>query len=421
MPKTIIKKQKSIFDYIITVGSRGANRLITLIISILVARMLGAEAFGLFSLFFGIYILIFQAHAGVNIAYVRFSKIEANDNKQQIIKLSIFIQIFIFIILCLAGIPASQFISESIGINDSDIIFYAFLSGGIIGLYGIWFGILQSEEKFGQLGLLNLLPNVIIIIFIAIIWLAGITFVLDHVIFLYVSISALLGIASALLLYRGCREATIPAKLTKDFTKMVMINMAITTSYFLYRYIDVYFIQFYSNLETVGIYSAAMKTSMLLNILAGSLPTILLPKAVLAAKSNKLLKNYFIKSYAISFAICFLFMIFYFLSPFFLEILFGEEYVGATDILKWLILGWVVNVLYIPISQMFYAYNMASYRLIIELIKVGLSVIAFTYLIPIYGGLGAAYALLIAILVTLVLAVAVLAVKIKNTFSNPEN
>jgi len=418
MSKTIIKKQKSIFDYIVTVGSRGANRFITLVISILVARMLGAEAFGLFSLFFGIYILIFQAHAGVNIAYVRFSKIESTHSKQEIIKLSIFIQIFIFIILCLAGIPLSELISNSIGLTNPNIILYAFLSGGIIGLYGIWFGILQSEEKFGYLGLLNLLFNVIIILFIIIIWLSGVTLTLDHVLFLYVAVSAALGIISALILYRSCRGIKIHTDLRKDFSKMVMINMAITTSYFLYRYIDVYFIQYYSDLETVGIYSSAMKTSMLLNILAGSLPTILLPKAVSAAKSHKLLKNYFIKSYAISFAIIFLFMIFYFLSPFFLEILFGKEYLSATEILKWLILGWVVNVLYIPISQMFYAYNMASYRLGIELIKVALSVILFIYLIPLYGGIGAAYALLIAILITLFLAISVLGVKIKQTFQN---
>jgi len=186
----------------------------------------------------------------------------------------------------------------------------------------------------------------------------------------------------------------------------------------MYRYVDVYFIKYYSDIESVGIYSAAMKTSMILNVLTGSLTTLLLPKAISAIRTRSHLSRYLLKAYLLTLAIVVCLIVFYWLSPYILELLFGNTYAGAGLILQWLVLGWIANTLYVPIAQLYYALNKVSLRIGLELLKLTCAVAGFVTLIPMYGAIGAAYALLIAIIITQIIASLLLHFLIKQFYNN---
>ncbi|MDH5570504.1 MAG: oligosaccharide flippase family protein [Gammaproteobacteria bacterium] len=403
---------KSLYDYAITVGTRGFGRLFALIITIIIARSLGTEDFGMYSLFFGIFIVIVQAEAGVNIAHVRFSKLGV-ASKAIVLRLSLLSQTFIVLFLTIIGWPLSLLLAQTIGIESLSVPYIGFVASGLLGLFGIWFGIFQADGKFARLGIFSLLFNLILMAYIGGAYILDIKQDLTDVLYSYLIISMALGFVSLIILWNQS-SPTNDNKLMRDYYKMIVMNMFVTMFYFLYRYIDVYFLKYYADLATVGIYSAAMKTSMILNILTGSLTTILLPKAVEAITSKDKIKTYVKKSYALSALISVCFIIFYFLSPFILPLLFGEEYSEASNILQWLVVGWIVNTLYIPVSQVFYALNKVAWRIAIEFIKLIFAVLFFIILIPEYGALGAAYALLISISITLLIASVIATILTRN-------
>jgi O-antigen/teichoic acid export membrane protein len=412
--KYIKNQKKSIFDYLITAGSNGFNRLFALLISVAIARILSAEDFGLYSLFFGMFILIFQAQAGVNIAYVRFTR-ASEISESQALRLTLYFQIFLLISLSLLGWPVSCLISSLLNLGDSSAIYLGIISSALLGLYSVRFGILQATSSFVYLGLATMLFNFCVLLVMGVALAAGRSIDLQDIFYTYIIVALLLGTGSFVFLWNRS-EATDNLAVARSFYKMIGLNVSITLLYFIYRYIDVYFIKYYHDLETVGIYSAAMKTSMLLTILTGSLATILLPKAVTAIKSREALIAYIKKSYMLSGAIVFSFMVFAFLAPWILLLLFGNEYAAAVDILVWLVIGWIFNTLYIPIAQIFYALNKPGTRLIIEAIKIAVAVLAFIILIPVYGGKGAAYALLLAILIALFISIPVCYRQVKTHF-----
>lgn len=411
-----IKGKKSLFDYVITVGTRGLSRLFALIVTIIIARTLGVEDFGVYSLFFGIFILIFQAEAGVNIAHVRFSKLKISS-KKIILRYSLMSQAFIVLMLTVIGWPLSILIANSIGLDMIYIPYLGFICSGLLGLFGVWFGIHQSEGKFLTLGIFSFMFNLLIMFYIGGNYLLNKPQNLDDILYAHLIICTCLGLSSFIYLWRISSPSDNKDH-AKDFYKMVGLNISVTLFYFMYRYMDVYFLKHFSDIATVGIYSAAMKTSMILNVLTGSLPTVLLPKAVTALKTKAKLSNYLIKSYMITLGIVACFTVFYAIAPYVLTLLFGDEYSKAGNILQWLVIGWVINTLYIPISQLYYALNKVGWRIALESLKLTIAIICFIMLIPEYGAVGAAYALLISIFITLIVAAIILSVLIKKHYMN---
>lgn len=414
-----IKGKKSLLDYIVTVGTRGLSRLFALVVTIVIARTLTLEEFGIYSLFFGIFILIFQAEVGVNIAHVRFSKQEITS-KKNVLRYSLVAQIFIVIILSIIGWPLSILLAKNIGLDTASTLYLGFICSALLGFFGVWFGVLQSEGRFLKLGVFSFIFNLLLMLYIAGSYIIDAQQNLTDILLTYLIISLILGIPSLIYLWRESASSE-NKKHANDFYRMVGLNVSVTMFYFMYRYIDVYFIKYFSDLATVAIYSAAMKTSMLLNILTGSLPTILLPKAVTALKTKDKLINYISKSALICTGITACFLIFYFLSPFVLTLLFGDQYSSAGDILQWLVIGWIINTIYIPVSQLYYALNKVGWRIFLEFTKLIIAAACFIILIPKYGALGAAYSLLIAICITLIISVIAIILLIKKHYLNEKN
>jgi O-antigen/teichoic acid export membrane protein len=400
----MIKNRKSLADYAVTVGARGGNRLCMLVVTILLARTLGPVDFGLYSLFFGIYVVLFQAFSGINIAYVR--EVKSGDREEpEALRMSLYLQAIISALVLVAAWPASKLLGSILDTEPTGHLFIGFITGGLIGIYAVWFGYFQARGSFIKLGLATLLFNVLILLFVVLVILSGREMPLDLIVYAYLAASIALALAGGYTLLKKTKHTKISGKSFSQFSQMAVLNITVTTLYFLYRYIDVYFIQYYLSAADVGVYSSAMKTSMLLSILVGALPTVLLPKAVASMKSWEHTLTYLRKSYLLASGIAVLFGVFWAISPMLLDLLFGDEYSGGGEVLRWLVVGWALNVFYIPIAQIFYGLNKVKWRLFLELAKLTLTVIGMIYLIPIHGILGAAYAIALAILCTLLMSI----------------
>jgi O-antigen/teichoic acid export membrane protein len=370
---------------------------------VLIARMLGAEDFGIYSLFFGILTVIFEAQNAINITYVRFSRTNETQEKSVILKASFFIQLSIAGVLIVGGWPVSLLLADILSLKSPMVIFWGFACGGLLSLFRIWFGVYQETGDFGKLGLLLLTFNFFILTLLAGTWLIGKKIDVSYIFLLYFSVSLAMGFVSLILLWKKCGKEKTESVVFRAMLRMTVMNMGVSLCYFLYRFVDIFFIKYYLDFEAVGMYAAAMKTSTILNIMTGSMTTILLPKAMDGIKSSKALRSYFVKSYTMSLYIVLLFVVFAIISPYLLDILFGKKFTDASPVLRVLVLGWAFNVLYIPIMQILYAINRVGLRLFLEISKIVCLITFFVLLIPKFGGMGAAWSLLIAICFSLVL------------------
>jgi len=396
--------KKSIKNFIIVIGGQGTNRVLGLIASVLIARMLGPEEFGSYSLFLTVFLLIYQARAGVNITYVKFAKSSEGNNKKKFLKVSTTLQLIISGLLILLGWPVSLLLAHVVSFNHPSFLFFSFLCGGCVSFLNIWFGVFQEKEDFGKLAMIVPVFNFCVVLLLFCIWFLVENPSVMHVIAVYLIAGTFLGAISGIILKIILSSSRFEKIIFADMFRMTSKNIGISLCFFLFRTLDVFFIKYFLDLEAVGTYSAAVRTAMILNLFVSAMPTILLPKAIKCFESDKGIRNYFLKSYSLAGGLVLVFIGFYIMSPYILAILYGQEYVEAASILKVLVGSWCFSILYIPIMQIFYAMNKSGSRLIIELFRLLLASILFIYLIPKMGVIGAAWSLLISVGVTLLVA-----------------
>lgn len=411
-----VGQKKSVRDYVLSLGGQGFARLFSIAGSILIARTMGPEDFGAYTLFFAIVIFVFEVQTGVNVAYVRFARAHRDRDKKIFQKIVFLIQLLASSILILLGWPLALLLSDVLAIDNPLLFFWGFLCGGFASLYRIWFGIFQEDGRFEKLAVSLPAFNFLVVVLLGLLWILPVPMTLNHIFSLYLLVAGITGIASSLLFVGRIRRVEIDRTLFVSMLKMTSMNVAITLSFFLYRLLDVFFVKYFLDLESVGLYSAALRTSMFLGILASSTSLVLLPRATAMIGSFEAVMGYLRKAYAMAFMVLLVFLVFFFFSPVLLQILYGDEYLASEATLKLLVLGWSINVLYIPMEQLYYALNKVGWRLSIEISRLVIACLLFTLLIPAFGTVGSALSLLAAISVSFVLSSAGLFFIIKSRY-----
>ncbi|BHH84245.1 hypothetical protein LA52FAK_25340 [Desulforhopalus sp. 52FAK] len=274
-------------------------------------------------------------------------------------------------------------------------------------MFNLWQGYFQEQEKYFNLGLIVPVFNLIIVIALLVVYFTFSNVNYSIVIATYFGISCVVATVSLLVLWKKTKEVIGQNDSLHEMSRMVVKNIGVTLLFFLFRSLDLFFLKFFTSFEAVGVYSAALRTSMLLSILVSSLPTILLPKAIDATKSKKLLFIFIRKSYSLVSLIVLVFIVFIYFSSDILTFLYGGDYINAAYTLKILVVSWCATALYIPIMQLMYAFNRVGLRFILEVIRLLICVVLFVFLIPKFGGVGAAWALVFSTSVILVVGACV--------------
>ena len=392
--------KKTIKDYITVLIGTVFGRGVAFINSIIIARTLGKEDFGRFTIFFMIMVLTWMIAQAFDSVFVRYAK-TAQDEKQKIefLRVSFFLKVVYGFGAAILAYPVSWLIAEVCFRKPemTSLIILAILSGVFQAFLMTVASIFQEKEKFNTFAFLYASYTFSIFIMLLLLQTSVVAFTLENVVFVYLFISIIVGLTSIFLLIRRKIKYVWPVDpkcLWKcvHFGKWVFGSMILA---FVFYRVDTMLLPRYVSFDTVGVYGVAQQIIMIISVLAGTLANVFLPKACGALQSADVFKKYIIESLVIvAVILCAIFVLILFAGKIIL-FLYGAKYLDGEKIVQILLCGWIFYIAFLPFGALFYALDDTRTRFLIDVFRFLVAIVLMVVLLPLYKEFGAAWGITI--------------------------
>lgn len=363
-------------------------------ISLLVARWLGPEEFGLFSLFIVILILGNDVLGeGLNPGVVRYYTMYSSSNpvkSSQVLSNALMLRVALGIPVVLAGLALAA---------APDTLFqhhrYAWpIVLGLIGSFGaaltsFTLSAWQARQQYSTYSLMAPLVNVLRLMSLGGLALAG-SVALDLIIGLHVLFYYLCTVFGLWLLRPHLASFRLDRELLKELLRFGKWPAMASLCFVLQLNLAVPVLTYTASATEAGLYAAGSSLLMVVDLLTGSLQTILLPKVSRLTEVSQW--RAYVRRFAplfLGIALC--------LSPFMLVAryvvlgLFGSSYEGTVPVVQILFLGAIAVLLTYPLYLVLYAMNRPHLYTLIQGLALSVWILTGLWLIPSYGAIGAAW------------------------------
>ena len=373
-------------------GGQAIRMVIGLLVSLAIARHLGPDDFGLFSLILSVVALVgVGSTLGIESVAKREFVVRPEEGPQILgtcFVVSGVTAVVLFVCLLVGGITivSDRFTLVLLSILGASILFYP------SRFIDVWF---QAQAR-GDLSVLSSVSVLICFAFIKMIALIAESPLLIFCIIYLLEFGAIAVVQCFFYLkhfgpIRRFSFSSARAKsLIAESWPLVFSAMAITV----YTHIDQVMLGAYLGQEAVGEYAAASKISSIFNlfpvIIAASLfPAIVNAKTLGAEIYQKRLQYYFDLNGGLAYAVV---LPMSFLAPWLIRFLYGPDYIGGGGVLA--IQAWSALFVFSGVArnQFLIAESLLKFSLIATLLGAVLNVGINFWLIPRYGGIGAAVA-----------------------------
>lgn len=383
-------------NFIVLLGTGGA-RALAFLTSIILARVLGAEGFGQFSLFQSAMFISWQIPQAFDTAFIRYAKAEdSNQHIKECLAVATRLKIIFAALMIVGAYPVGKII---LYFNpDSPELGKLALQGIVCGAFLCFLNsvanLMRVKEQFGRYSILQGVYNLTVLCVVVIMGYLLKILTVELTIITLMCIAVFYGIGS---LWFVIRVSGNPFKSYSIFSKKLFnlakwVLLTVVAFYFFSR-IDILMISFAITFEEVGIYSSAGQLILIVSLMIGAVSTVFMPRSVNAVKSKAALRSYIMES-IIPLAIIGGGILFLYLSaPLFFSMIFTAEYKEGATILRILLLGYVFVAVYTPLSFLFYAMNRPDLRFYLEASKLVMAIALLYFIIPIYGLVGAAWSM----------------------------
>ncbi len=372
----------------------------SLAFTIIIARMLLPELFGLYSLALATIVLFMSfSDLGLGAALITFISEKLGKNKpkkakgyfKKLLKWKLYVTFIAAAIL----LASAYFVAE---IYYAKPIFYALLVGGIylpvISLLGFVEGIFKSSDQFKSPMIKEIILQVsrLVLVPLAIFFLLKMNLdnkTLVAFILLSLIISYLLGflflmiVIKRKILFLKVKEEKINKKEIKGLKKFILPLSATALSGIFFGYIDTLMLGHFVAAKFIAFYGAAFSLIGGLSTIIGFAAAGLLP--IFARKSGKSLENIFKKTRNFTLVISVFAAIFtYFVAWWAIRIAYGVNYLEAVPILKY----FSILLIILPMAGIYDAYLISQKKTkVIAWLLVGTTIvnIILNYLGITYG------------------------------------
>lgn len=376
------------------------GRTVALILNVLLARILGPESYGLYSLGISVVSMsVVLAMLGLGIAIVRFGSIQSAKGDERRLK-GLLISAHVLTLLVSIVITAILFLNaDSIasGIFNDDkfgsVLRIIVLAIPMSVTFKMSASAAQAIKRIDIQQLLKtLLRPIIMVVLVLILTFQGVE--IFGIIFAYLIsmlITAILGVYFLLKLYPVLRSKIEPLfelrTLLRFSIPVLMVTMIVTSA----RYLDRFMLGALSTTYEVGLYSAAFNVSRVMTLILSSLVPIAVPfmaELLDAERVNELSRMYQSLVYWIISLTLPIFLIILFAVNEVL-LLFGKDYQSAAIALIILSIGQLIKAISGPIVPLMEMGGKQDTTVIVVAIGLIVSVILNLLLIPPLGGIGA--------------------------------
>lgn len=393
MTKNIIHVAKAYF--IVLLGTGGA-RALAFLTSIMLARSLGAESFGQFSLFQSAMFICWQMPQAFDTAFIRYAKSkDSSAHIKECLAAATRLKIFFALAMLASAYPVMlgfDYFRPEGGLGK--LLASGIVCGSFLCFLGSIANLMRVKEQFGRFSVVQGIYNLTICILVF--FLAYIFKILElkSAIIIFMLVASAYGLGSLYLVQRiSGNPFKAPQELNKRLFAISKWILPTVVAFYFFARIDILMLSSSVAFADLGVYSVAGQLILVITLIIGAASTVFMPRSIPAIKSREALGEYF-KESLIPIALILAGIAFiYITAPWFFTLLFTAEYSGATAILRILLYGYAAVALYTPASFLFYALDRPDLRFYLEGLKLVTAVLLLYFIIPAYGVKGAAWAM----------------------------
>ncbi len=405
---TLRRRQRSLLDYAssmaVVTGGVALARLFGLVTSVFVARVAGAETFGEFSLFITVFVVVSEVGSALNTVFLRSAG--SPDQKGRAghhYAVNVLARFLYAAVLGGLGWVVAPVIAGSVfdKPDAAGILRVAVVAGALVSLFVCVVGLYQQRKQHLMVAVLLVVFNFMVMCCVLILGLLRVELTQDIVGYVYLVAAGALAVIPALGL--GAHFTTVGRHLLRELKVFYGVGMLLIFSAAInIARLDVLFLASHVDFGTLGEYGAAVRTTVVFAILNTAFLTILVPKAATAVHERTEFRSYLQAAggYAVASTVAAALTL-VFLEPIVL-LLFGEMFVGIRDITAVLILYTLVTGYTIPFQTLVQVGKRPRNMLLLSTVRLTVTAVLLSLLIPRWGVFGAAYAMLAASVIMLV-------------------
>lgn len=399
-----ILSNKFLKDVGITFFENIATRFLNFFIILILTKILGPESYGKYSFIY--VVMIFSAaffDFGMDNTAIRFSSRE-KSLKNSIFGLYFLVKLLIMSILILSLIIGGKYIFHLIH-KDSLTHFIPFLIIGLIGesLFLINDTFLLAIQQFKFRAIVNISRYFLSLLYVVILFLNKIV-LLKYVFLVYVIpvLFSVIFIGRYIdFLWNYITKFIESDLLTEIFEyEKWMFSLSIATN--ILGRIDFLMLSFWVGFREIGIYNAALQLSSVVAFIPMVFNKVLLPK--LSEKepndiiifTKKMVKK---MVFLVIFMICLIPF-----SGFLVPLLLGDKYNSAIGVLQYLLLGFTLAFITVPLDQALYSLGKPKFITVNKYIQIIIVILLNCALIPRFGMIWAAVNMVASRIIALILS-----------------
>lgn len=384
-------------NFSLVVIAAGLSRLLTFIASILLARQLGVEQFGIFTTAYTIIMLVGQLPSVIDVAFVRkYTELNILD-KNTLTRTFLYIKIAIFAIILIFSLAFGNITAHFVFRKYGTELSLALVAGGAFSVFSSWLAFYQSKSHFVKYASVNFLQSSLGLIFI-ILYLSYFHSTANGALKVYTFTYSLLGLITTVFLYLKSKNPSWTSFISQTKSLLMFTGWLIPASilYTLLQRIDVLLLTRFSDYYQIGLYGSAIRIIAIVSIFTGNLSVIFLPKAAKAMQSIEGVKSYLLQSFIAVSGISLVIIVGIIWTPLIIRLTMGEEYVVASSALRILLIGYIFIAIASPLSCLVYGVNRTDIIFFERLLELGVAFFGGILLIPNFGVVGASLSLCLA-------------------------
>lgn len=386
------------FNHIIVLLGAGGTRAVSFLTSIVLARTLGAENFGQFSLFQAAMFICCQIPVAVDAIFIRYAR--AKDEPDQLrLCLASATRLKIFAALSLAAASfligyGADFFAASGRHPMGKLLCAGMICGCFLSFMQSIANVFRVREQYGKYSAVQAVYSCAVLGAILLLAYFFKSITVNSTIIAYLTFAAVFCVVSLAMVVKISGN---PFKADREYNRLIFKlskwSLLIVITYYVSCRADVLMLSSQLEMSKVGVYSAALQLTMAVSLLISAMGTVFLPRAVKAAETFDDLVLYFKEAII---PVCLVFSgiaVLYFIAPYIFGLLFTKEYAQSTSIFRILLVGYAFAAVYNPFSVLFYTFDRPQALFFLEAIKLAVLLALLKIFIPKFGVSGAAFSL----------------------------
>lgn len=386
----------------------GFSSALSFVTGVLLARRLGVDDFGSFSVFFAVFVLTWTVTNFGDAAYVRFAATAPPETARRYLAACAVLKLGVMALLAAVAAPLATLLANQAFGKDGLFfpVLMGLLAGASLNLVGLLAATYQAREEFTRYAAVNVVPYGLILL--SVLGLAAAdALTLRTALWTYLAVGLVCLGLSAYRLWTGGASGRVSSEHFSKVLHFAKWYLVANTLFILVQRLDIFFVARYADTEALGTYGAALRITVIATLLTGSISPFLLPSVAKANRSAKELTDFLRRAVTLSVVLVAIVGLLWIAVPTLVSLVFGEAYEDAVPLARILLLGTAVLAAYTPVSQILLAEERPLglvYLCLIKLVTLGFFLALWA---PSDGPEGAARAVVASEGVTLVYTLAV--------------